>query len=47
MQPAPAPTAIRTAIPPRFQRQRERVLRILTRWQESLATARLSPAGPR
>ncbi|HSB54855.1 MAG TPA: hypothetical protein VLD58_10885 [Gemmatimonadales bacterium] len=47
MQPVPTPTAIRTAIPPRYERQRERVLRILTRWQASLATPRLSPAGSR
>lgn len=38
---------VRTAIPPRFQRQRERVLRILSRWQASLATPRLNPAGSR
>jgi hypothetical protein len=43
MQPAPVPIPIRTAIPPRYQRQRERVLRILTRWQASLAAPRLSP----
>lgn len=41
MQTQSASSPIRTAIPPRFQRQRERVLLILTRWQASLGvTAR-------
>ena len=41
----------KTAIPPRFRTQRERVLRILTRWELSTRfasiTPGLTPTGPR
>ena len=36
----PATPGPKTAIPPRFQRQRERVLRILAKWESS---TRLAP----
>ncbi|HWA57268.1 MAG TPA: hypothetical protein VG692_08445 [Gemmatimonadales bacterium] len=47
MQQSPDPKTIRTAIPPRFQGQRERVLRILERWELSISASRLQPAQPR
>ncbi len=33
-----------TAIPPRYNAQRERVLRILNRWESTIRSARLSDA---
>ncbi len=42
--PTPWPTRRTTAIPPRFRFERERVLRILARWEESTRLA-LAPAG--
>jgi hypothetical protein len=53
MQPTPDATGSKTAIPPRFRVQRERVLRILARWELSTRFVSnpmgpsLSPAGPR
>ena len=40
MELTPATPGPKTAIPPRFQRQRERVLRILAKWESS---TRLAP----
>ena len=53
MQPTPDAASPKTAIPPRFRVQRERVLRILARWELSTRFISnpmgpsLSPAGPR
>ena len=54
MQPTPGYTGPRTAIPPQFRLQRDRVLGILARWERSTRftsvpamVPRLNPAGPR
>ena len=36
-----------TAIPPRFTDQRDRVLRILQRWSDSIQAGRLHPGSSR
>ena len=42
MQQTPLPSGSATAIPARFGEQRERVLRIMARWEASLRTASAS-----
>ena len=39
MEPIRLPSGLGTAIPPRFTTERERVLRILSRWEETVRSA--------
>ncbi len=47
MQQAPPPPRSATAIPTRFGEQRERVLRILARWEASIRPPSLALPGDR